>query len=70
MQQQQYPIGVPGQPWGESEKKEWLQQQRVQRSYEADVISQIERFKARFDVREYGQLEYASQRYPLYAVLS
>lgn len=70
MQQQQYPIGVLGQPWGESEKKEWLQQQRVQRSYEADVISQIERFKARFDVREYGQLEYASQRYPLYAVLS
>jgi len=70
LQQQQYPIGVPGQPWGASEKKQWFEQQRVQRSYQTDVLSQIERFKARFDVREYGQLNYANQHYPLYAVLT
>ena len=55
---------------GSVREKAVVEQQRVQRSYQTDVLSQIERFKARFDVREYGQLNYANQHYPLYAVLT
>ncbi|MEO8998641.1 MAG: M14 family metallocarboxypeptidase [Rhodanobacter sp.] len=64
------PIGTAGRPWGESERTEWLSQQHVQRSYAADVLSVIETLRARFDVSEYGQLDYASGSYPLFAIKS
>lgn len=65
-----YPIGTPGQPWREAERAEWLSLQRRQRSYEADVVSVIERLRDRFDVEQYGQLEYGSDLYPLFAIRS
>ncbi|HSX59833.1 MAG TPA: M14 family metallocarboxypeptidase [Tahibacter sp.] len=70
-----YPIGTPGQPWGDAEKAAWRSRQARRRSYAADVISAIDRLRARFDVVEYGQLEYASDdggpdRYPLLAIRS
>jgi hypothetical protein len=63
-----YPIGVPGRPWGDSEKAEWLARQRKQRSYAEDVLSVIERVGSRFDVVQYGELDYAPDRYPLFAL--
>jgi hypothetical protein len=65
-----YPIGTPGVPWGKRERAEWLSRQRRQRSYVDDVVSTIERLSTRFDVSEYGQLEYSSERYRLYAIRS
>lgn len=65
-----YPIGTPGVPWGEPERAEWLSRQSRQRSYQADVVSAIERLSDRFDVEEYGQLDYAPDRYRLLAVRS
>jgi hypothetical protein len=65
-----YSIGTPGRPWGESERAEWLSQQKVQRSYAADVLSAIETLRARFDVSEYGRLDYAPDSYPLFAIKS
>ena len=65
-----YPIGTPGQPWGRPERAEWLSLQRRQRSYEADVVSVIERLRDRFDVEQYGRLEYGSDLYPLFAIRS
>jgi hypothetical protein len=65
-----YPIGTPGQPWREAERAEWLSLQRRQRSYEADVVSVIERLRDRFDVEQYGRLEYGSDLYPLFAIRS
>ena len=65
-----YPIGKPGVPWGDAERKEWLAQQRRQRSYMDDVVSAIDRLSARFDVSEYGQLEYPPDEYRLYAIRS
>ncbi|RPE81944.1 M14 family metallopeptidase [Vulcaniibacterium tengchongense] len=65
-----YPIGTPGQPWGEAEKAQWRSRQRRQRSYEADVLGAVERLRARFDVVEYGRLDYPPDHYPLYAVRS
>ncbi|MBS0225182.1 MAG: M14 family metallocarboxypeptidase [Proteobacteria bacterium] len=64
-----YPIGTPGQPWGTSEKAEWRARQRKQRDYGDEVVSKIEGFKPRFDVVEYGRLDYSPDGvYPLIVV--
>jgi Succinylglutamate desuccinylase / Aspartoacylase family len=65
-----YPIGTPGQPWGEAEKAIWLSKQRRRRSYEADVLSVIERLRSRFEVTEYGRVNYPPDHYPLCALRS
>lgn len=65
-----YPIGTPGTPWGPAEVATWLARQTRQRSYQADVLSVVEGLRARFDVVDYGQLDYASDRYPLVAIRS
>ncbi len=31
---QNYPIGTPGEKWGEAEKAAWLAEQTIKRSYE------------------------------------
>src|SRR5688572_1320617 len=65
-----YPIGTPGQPWGAEEKSQWLSRQTRQRSFEADVLGVIERLRSRFEVVEYGRLDYAPDSYPLLAIKS
>lgn len=65
-----YPIGTPGIPWGEVERAEWLSRQSRQRSYESEVLSVIERLRSRFDVEQYGHLDYGAESYPLMAIRS
>lgn len=65
-----YHIGTPGQPWGAEEKAQWLAEQKQQRSYFDDVVSQLEAFKSQFDVEQYGELAYDSATYPLFVVKS
>ncbi|GAB3726257.1 M14 family metallocarboxypeptidase [Luteimonas pelagia] len=65
-----YPIGTPGQPWGAAEKAEWLGAQRRQRSHADDVVARIDALRDRFDVEEYGRLDYAGESFPLLAVRS
>ena len=65
-----YPIGTPGALWGDAERAEWLSRQTRQRSYEAEVLSEIERLRPRFDVEEYGRLDYGPESYPLLAIRS
>ena len=65
-----YPIGSPGVPWGAAEVARWLAAQSRKRSYEEDVLREIERLRSRFDVVEYGRLEYGSETYPLRALRS
>ncbi len=65
-----YPIGKPGQPWGEAEVAAWQSRQTVQRSFHGDVAGVIERLRSRFDVVEYGRLEYGADTYPLLAIRS
>jgi len=65
-----YPIGTPGQPWGDAEKAEWLARQRKQRSYADEVLSAIDRLRARLDVTQYGKLDYPPESYPLFAMKS
>lgn len=65
-----YPIGTPGQPWGAAEKTEWRSRQRRQRSYADEVLKEVERLRPRFDVVQYAELDYAPDRYPLFALKS
>jgi len=65
-----YPVGTPGVPWGAAEVAAWLSRQSRKRSYEADVLSVIERLRTRFDVVEYGRLDYGADTYPLFAIKS
>lgn len=62
------PIGTPGQPWGDAERAEWRARQTRRRSYAAEVLHEIERLSPRFEVFEYGRLDYAPDTYPLLAI--
>ncbi len=63
-----YPIGTPGVPWGDAERAAWLSRQVRQRSYRGDVVDAIDRLRTRFDVHEYGRIDYAPDAYRLFAV--
>jgi len=65
-----YPIGTPGVAWGAAERAQWLSRQHKRRSHADDVQTRIERLAARFDVEEYGQLDYPPDHYPLLALRS
>jgi hypothetical protein len=65
-----YPIGTPGQPWGPAEISEWRSSQTRRRSYETEVSSAIDRLRARFEVVQYGLLDYPPDTYPLFAIKS
>ncbi len=49
-----YPIGEPGTPWGDSEKNQWRQAQKRQRSYADDVVGRVRALADRFSVVDYG----------------
>lgn len=65
-----YPIGTPGQPWGAAETATWQAQQTRKRSYQDDVIKVIDGLLERFEVVQYGQLDYPPEQFPLMAVKS
>ncbi|NIY86788.1 M14 family metallopeptidase [Vibrio campbellii] len=63
-----YPIGTPGQPWGEAERKAWREQRDVKRSYQDEVVTKIDALRERFDVEQYGALSYDEARFPLFCI--
>lgn len=65
-----FPIGTPGTPWGEAEVAEWLSRQTVKRSYATDVRDVIDSLRTRFEVVQYGHLDYYPEKYPLFALIS
>src|SRR5690606_30533425 len=72
MQAQSFlPIGTPGVPWGDAEKAQWRARQQRQRSYADEVVAKIDALRERFEVSQYGELDYgADGRYPLFAICS
>ena len=64
------PIGSPGVPWGPVEVATWRSRQARRRSYVADVLAPLERLHPRFDVAQYGRLDYDDDTYPLFAIRS
>ncbi|ALS96966.1 M14 family metallopeptidase [Lacimicrobium alkaliphilum] len=65
-----YPIGIPGKPWTDKEKAQWLAVQQIRRSYTQEVAEQLDRLPEGFAVEQYGQLDYGDNSYPLYGVKS
>ncbi|EGU42680.1 hypothetical protein VII00023_05222 [Vibrio ichthyoenteri ATCC 700023] len=65
-----YPIGTPGQKWGDSERQAWREQTTIKRLYSEEVLPKIEALKQRFDVEQYGALSYDAERFPLYCIKS
>lgn len=65
-----YPIGTPGTPWGRLEAAAWLSRQTVKRSYDVDVLRVVDALRSRYDIVQYGRLEYHPQQYPLLAIKS
>ncbi|AQW60045.1 M14 family metallopeptidase [Vibrio owensii] len=63
-----YPVGTPGQPWGEAERKAWYEQRDVKRSYQEEVVTKIDALRERFDVEQYGALSYDEARFPLFCI--
>ena len=65
-----YPIGTPGQPWGDAEKAEWFARQSVRRSYREEVLDRLHAIGGDFELRRYGRLSVDPGRYPLFAALN
>ncbi|WP_188661882.1 M14 family metallopeptidase [Arenimonas soli] len=66
-----YPIGTPGQPWGEHERAQWRASQKASRSYAADVLARIEKLRDSTDVVAYAAIDHGPDgSYPLYALRS
>ena len=68
--QTSYAIGTPGQPWGDAEIAAWRSRQARQRDHAQDVLKPIDALRERFDVSEYGALDYDGEHFPLLAVRS
>ena len=63
-----YPIGTPGTPWGSAEIAAWLARQTRHRSYQQDVLNVVDALRSRYDVVEYGRLDYSPEMFPLVAI--
>lgn len=56
--------------WQDADKKKWLKEQKVQRSYLKDVVTKINSLKAKFDVEQIGALEQDPELYPIFILKS
>ncbi len=63
-----FPIGTPGTPWNDTEKREWFESRSLERSYRDEVLAKIEALDRSYDVVQYGFLPLDPERYPLMAV--
>ena len=60
---QVYPIGTPGEKWGEPEKAAWLAEQSIRRSYAIEVVAKLDKLKEWFDIGSKDDLEKAAEHY-------
>ncbi|KGY07024.1 M14 family metallocarboxypeptidase [Vibrio sinaloensis] len=65
-----YPIGTPGQEWGDAERIAWREQTTIKREYQQEVVPKIKALAERFNVEQYGALSYDPERYPLLCIKS
>jgi hypothetical protein len=65
---QEYFIGIPGTPWGELEKSDWLHMQYVKRSYQEQVEAKLAPLRQSFEVVQYGVLPYEPEQHPVFIV--
>lgn len=70
MSQAQYPIGTPGQPWGAEERALWRAQQQIKRSYHDEVEAPLQQLAGKFELFQYGELNYPEGNYHLWGAQS
>jgi hypothetical protein len=63
-----YPIGTHCLVWTPTDRASWLDSCVKQRNYADEVLSKIDALRERFDVAEYGHIDYGGERYPLLAL--
>jgi len=56
--------------WNDQDKKNWLGEQKIQRSYFVDVICKLDTFASHFELINYAKLSHDENKYPLYALKS
>ena len=44
-----YPIGTPGEPWNDADKRAWFESRSVVRSYQEEVLAKLDRLDASFE---------------------
>ena len=55
-------------PWGQAEKEDWFKAQVIQRSYQEEVVTKINKLKENFDIAQYGSLSINPTKYPVYII--
>lgn len=65
-----YPVGTPGQPWGENERNQWRARQVRHRRYDEEVVPRVAALGDRFETLVYGRIDYAGEHYDLHALRS
>jgi len=63
-----YHIGQTGRAWGSVERKQWFDEQRIQRSYQNDVVDKLRALNSVFKIEQYSALSFDPKRYPLFVV--
>lgn len=63
-----HPIGTPGEPWTDAERREWFETRTIHRSYSEEVLARVNDSKRVGEVEIYGTLSLDPKRYPLVAV--
>ena len=63
-----YHIGQTGQAWGDTERKQWFDEQRIQRSYQSDVVAKLNALNSAFEIEQYSALSFDPKRYPLFVI--
>ena len=63
-----YLNGLPTSVWDSADRAAWLASRVKSRSYADEVLSKIDALRERFDVVEFGQIDYGGERYPLLAL--
>ncbi len=56
--------------WQEAERRAWLSEQTIKRSYRDEVAAKIKRLSSKFEVIQYGALAYDPAKYPLFLLRS
>ena len=46
MNNSSYPIGTPGEKWNNNNKIQWLEAQKIKRSYQQEVVTLIDELKS------------------------
>jgi hypothetical protein len=57
-------------PWQKAEKEVWHKQQKIQRSYQDEVVIKVQKLRTAFDIVPYAALSENPERYPLFLIRS